>query len=66
MVVTWGLCHPEQALGVAAALRDLQVALGIQERRALGEEDRERPHGGIGHGIRHIIARTCICKPING
>jgi hypothetical protein len=35
--------HPEQALGVAASLRYLHRSLEIQERRALGEEDRGAP-----------------------
>jgi len=65
VVVARGLCHPEQAPGVAASLRYLQVALGIQERRALGEEDRECPYGGIRHGVLHIIARALIRKPFN-
>lgn len=66
MVVARGPGHREQAPGVAATLRYLQIALGIQERRALGEEDREPSHGGIGHGILHIIARAFIRKPRNG
>ncbi len=66
VVVARSLCHPEQAPGVAASLRYLQISLGIQERRALGEEDRERPHGGIGHGILHVIPHAIIRKPCNG
>ncbi len=65
LVVARGLCHPEQALGVAASHRYLQSSLEIQERRALGEEDRECPHGGIRHGIFYIITRTLIWKLLN-
>ncbi len=65
VVVTWDLCHPEQALDIAASLRHLQGALEIQKRRALGEEDREGRHGCIRHGIDHIITRTLIWKPLN-
>jgi len=57
--------HPEQALGVAPSLGPLQGALEIQERRALGEEDRERPQGGIRHGIHHIRTRALIRQPLN-
>ncbi len=65
VVVARGPGHREQAPGIAATLRHLQVALGIQERRALGEEDRERPHGAIRHGILHIIAGAFIRKSLN-
>ena len=61
VVVSWNLCHPEQALDNAASLRHLQRALEIQERRALGEEDRE-----CRHGIDHIITRALIWKSLNG
>ena len=66
VVVTWDLCHLEQALDIAASLRHLQRALEIQKRRALGEEDRERPHCRIRHGIHYIITRALIGKPLNG
>jgi len=65
VVVARGLSHREQAPGIAASLRHFQIALGIQERRALSEEDRERPHGGIGHGIQHVIAHAFIRKPLD-
>jgi hypothetical protein len=54
--------HPEQALGVAASLRHRHRSLEIQARRALGEEDRERPYGGIRHGIHRTITRAFIRK----
>ena len=66
VVIARGPCHPEQAPGVAASLRHLQVALGIQERWALGKEHRERPYRGVGHGIGRIIACTFIRKLLNG
>ena len=65
VVVARGPGHREQAPGVAASLRDLHSSLEIQERRALGEKDRERPYGGIRHGIGHIIAGAFIRKPLN-
>ena len=59
--------HSEQAAGVTAALRHLQISLEIQERRALGEKDRERTNnGGVRHGILDIITGAFIWKPLNG
>ena len=65
VIITWGLVHPKQAVGIAASLCHLQRSLEIQKRRALGEEDREGRHGRIRHGIDHIITRALIWKPLN-
>ncbi len=65
MVVAWGPGHREQAPSIAATLRHLQIALGIQERWTLGEKDRGCPKGGIRHGMLHIITRTLIRKLLN-
>ena len=53
VVVSWGLCHPEQTLDIAASLRYFQCLLEIQKLRGLSEEGRERPHGGIRHRIHY-------------
>ncbi|MGD8555867.1 MAG: hypothetical protein PVF23_00420 [Chromatiales bacterium] len=41
------------------------TSLEIQERRALGEKDRERANGGVRHGILDIITGVFILKPLN-
>lgn len=66
LVVAWNIQHAEQALDIAAALRCLQGALEIKERRALGEKDRECPHGGIRHGVEQVVAGALIRKLFNG
>ena len=65
LIIAWNLPHPEQTESVAASLRHVQVALGIQERRALGEEYRERSKGGILHGIGRMIAAALIWTLLN-
>jgi hypothetical protein len=66
VVVARDLCHPEQAMGITASRCHFQRSLEIQERRTLSEEDRECLHGGICHGLHHIITRAFIRKPLNG
>ena len=46
----------EQGTGVVATARLLHVLLETQERRALGEEDREGRQRDVGHGV------TACCR----
>ena len=57
LVVARNLQHTKQGLSVADASRQRHRPLEVQKRRALREEHRECPKGGIHHRVHDIFAR---------
>jgi hypothetical protein len=56
VAVTGDAAHPEQGVGVGAAVPGRKLALVGQKRGALGEEHRERGQAEVGHGVGGVVA----------
>ena len=54
LIVTGNLRHAQQGLGIIMTLGMLQLALGLQKRRRLGEKDAKGAQGGILDGISGV------------
>jgi len=64
VVVGRDAAHAEQRLAVRAPVALLEPALERQERRALGEEQRESAQADIDHGIARVRSRALVREPL--
>ena len=56
VAVTGDAAHPEQSVGVGAAVPGRKLALVGQKRGALGEEHRECGQAEVGQGLGAVVA----------
>ena len=65
LIVTGELLNPEQGRGIIVSLGLLEMALGIQKRRRLGEKDTKGSESGVCDGVTGVAQFLTPCSVSN-